>query len=191
MPVPCFLRFQSNVSYQGGQVNMARFLHHVLRSLQRKWEIVFLAFCFSMGLVFGTLSFYRADLSSSLMHGAISGSVSIVHLLSVILLPFLLSALAVFFSKPKLIFAIAFLKAFNFAFISAGVFAAFGCGGWLVRWLLMFSDCLTMPLLWLYWLRNAFGCRAFRIWEVGTTAAAYCLIGCLDYYFIMPLLLGI
>ncbi len=167
---------------------MARFLHHIFVFLRRKSSTVILAFCFLSGLISGLLLFRQAAFSVSLMRSALCSDVSIFRLLCVILLPFLFSAFAVYFSKPRVLYLIAFLKAFLFAFVSAGITLAFGSAGWLVRWLVMFSDCLSLPLLWLYWQRNVSGQQGFRLAEFGVFAGIACLIGCLDHAFIVPLL---
>ncbi len=167
---------------------MARFLHHIFSGLQRKAATVILAFCFLTGLLFGLLLFREAQFSVALMRGALDGTVSIVRLLSVILLPFLFSAFAVYFSKPRALYLIAFLKAMTFAFVSAGVRLSFGSAGWLAQGLMMFSDCLTLPLLWLYWAQNVSAGRGFQLKELLSFAGCACLIGCLDYFIIVPFL---
>lgn len=170
---------------------MARFLHRFFAELRRKTNVLILAACFLAGLILGIRMSHRAEFSFSLMHGALDRAVSIVHLLSVLLLPILFSALAVYFSKPRLLYGIAFLKAFVFAFVSAGVSAGFGNAGWLVRWLLMFSDSLSLPLLWLYWLRHIPGRRVFQANDVLAIAGGIVLAGLLDQMLVMPLLQGI
>lgn len=170
---------------------MARFLHRFFSELRRKSNVWILAVCFFAGLVLGIRASHEAGLSFPLMRGALKSTVSIVRLLSILLLPFLFSALAVYFSKPKLLYGIAFLKAFVFAFISAGISAGFGGAGWLIRWLLMFSDSLCLPVLLLYWLRHIPGRRRFQTADTMILAGCIGLVGLLDHRLIMPLLQGI
>lgn len=56
------------------------------------------------------------------------------------LLPLCFVYLAVIFRKPFLLTLLVFLKAFFFAYCLGCVFVAFANAGWLVRWLLFFSD---------------------------------------------------
>lgn len=170
---------------------MARFLHRFFSELRRNANVAILAACFLVGLILGIRMSHEAEFSFSLMRSALKSTVSIVRLLSVLLLPFLFSALAVYFSKPKLLYGIAFLKAFAFGFVSAGINAAFGSAGWLVRLLVMFSDCMSMPILWLYWLRHLPGKRVFQAADVMITVGCISLVGFLDHMLIMPLLRGI
>lgn len=170
---------------------MARFLHRFFAALRREVNVLLLAACFSAGLILGIRMSCEADFPLSLMRGAMTSTVSIVRLLSVLLLPVLISALAVYFSKPQFLYGIAFLKAFLFAFVSAGITAGFGSAGWLARWMLMFSDCLCLPLLWLYWLRHLPGRKTFQIADIWILACCIGLIGLLDQIWMMPLLQGL
>lgn len=122
------------------------------------------------------------------MRAAANGRVSITGLLSAFLLPLLFSAFAVYISQPWLLVPVAFGKAFSFSYLAFGVTLAFGSAGWLVRSLLMFSDCLTLPLLWWFWLCciRASDRDALRSFLVTCTAAL--MIGCLDYGAVSPLL---
>lgn len=170
---------------------MARFLHRYFICLRRNAGVAFLAACFLSGLFFGVWMSYGVEFSVSLMRGVMDSAVSIVSLLGVLLLPLLFSALAVYFSKPRWLFGIAFLKAFSFAFVSAGICTGFGSAGWLVRSLILFSDGLSLPLLWLYWLRHIPGRRTFQAADVMVIAGCIGSIGLLDQFLIIPLLRGI
>lgn len=126
-----------------------------------------------------------------MMRGAASGSVSIAGLLGITTLPFLISAFAVSFSMAWLIFPVCFCKAFAFSFVSLGVLQAFGSAGWLVRLLLLFSDCAGMPLLYGFWLRHLPGGRPVGVWETAFLLAACVLLGSVDYRIISPFLAGL
>lgn len=188
MPVPCCLLASSMITHTGGTATMARFLHHIFTGLQRKAGTVCLALFWSAGLFAGFI-FYRntGNSSVSLMCGALNCAVSIVSLLSVILLPFLLSAFAVYFSRPYLLLVIAFVKAFSLAFVSAGLNTAFGAAGWLAQLLLMFSDCCTVPILWLYWLRYGEKSCKFSLKGTFCTIFVVCMVGFFDFYFVSPI----
>lgn len=120
---------------------------------RRKRSTSALALCWTSGLVCGMLVYLSAGSSlTSLMRSTMGGTVSIVSLLYMALLPFLISAFAVSFFRPTL-FLICFGKAFLFAFASLGLFRAFGSAGWLVFRLILFSDCMLLPMLYFLWLR--------------------------------------
>lgn len=167
---------------------MARFLHHDFSCLRRKAPVLFLASFYLAGLISGILLFRQAEPSASLMRGAFPCAVSIVHLLSVSVLPFLFSAAAVYFSKPHLLYGIAFGKALTFSFVFAWATQAFAEAGWLARALLMFTDLGTMPLLLLYWLRHIPGARRFSGAEFGLLLVAVLFIGWMDCSCVVPFL---
>lgn len=175
--------------FREAEIFMARFLHHLDFPLSRRTYGPILALIWASGLGCGIFCWFLADSSLfSLMRSALSCSVSIVSLLSVTALPFLLSALVVFFSCHGLLFVISFGKGFLFSFVSMGTLACFGCAGWLVQLLLCFSDLVSLPILYWFWL------RCFRYPEDGfhciglLTAALLFLISSLDYCLIAPFL---
>lgn len=168
---------------------MDRFLHPHFLTISRKPSIPVLAFVWILGLLSGCLLSARAGTSFFLtMRTADFRGVSIIGLLSVFVLPLLFSALAVFIDQIWLLVPIAFAKAFCFSFLAFGITAAFDGAGWLIRWLLMFSDCCSLPLLWWYWLRSVSGSDVH--YARGTIAcfAAALAVGCVDYGLICPIL---
>lgn len=168
---------------------MDRFLHLHLPTRLRKGSVSFLAFGWILGLVSGFLfSLYAGDSLSTTMRAAASGCVSIPGLLSAIFLPLLFSAFAVYISQPWLLIPIAFGKAFLFSYLGVGVMAAFGSAGWLIRWLLMFSDSCSLPLLWWYWLRAVSGQRCFAVRNTAAAFAVALIIGSVDYCMVSPVL---
>lgn len=125
---------------------------------------------------------------NSLMRAAVLSGVSMVGLLAVVLFPLILSAIAVYFSVPLFFFLLSFGKAFGFAFCSFRILTAFGSAGWLVRWLLLFSDtCMSVVLLW-FWIRNINGIGASSKKDLAVCAAFALLIGCFDYFVVSPFL---
>ena len=122
------------------------------RTAARKGMLLILAICWINGIVFGVFCYSSSPTEvTSLMHRTLSCSVSIVGLLNAALIPFLLSALFMALSMPVMLFVLCFLKAFLFSFVSMGVLAYAGSGGWLLRYLFLFSDCVTLPVLFGYW----------------------------------------
>lgn len=168
---------------------MARIFHHGLPDFWRKGSTTFLALSFLLGLVFGVAVFSAAgDSFLSLMRGILSGSVSIVGLLCVTFLPFLFSAFAVSISEPWLLLPVSFGKAFLFSLVSLGLLQGFGSAGWLVRWLLMFSDLVSLPLLYGFWQRHISGERRYCFAECFALLSFFFLIGSVDYCCISPFL---
>lgn len=168
---------------------MARFYHRDFPQYWRKGSTVFLAFFWCFGLVCGILTYFSADtVFSSLMRRTLTGSVSIVSLLGVPILPFLFSAFAVFISEPRLLVLVSFGKAFLFSFVSLGVIQAFGSAGWLIRWLLMFSNCMSVPVLYWFWQRHISAVRPVKIMDLVCFLCIGLLIGSIDYCMISPFL---
>lgn len=168
---------------------MTRLFHRIALPPQRKGSSVFLAFFWSGGLVFGiTLFALAGECTVPLMRQAASCQVSIVSLLMANLLPFLISALAVYIHKPVLLYGCAFLRACLLSFVSMGTMVAFGSAGWLVRLLLMFSDICLAVLLYVYWLWHISGLHRFSSLTCGGFAAAALLIGSIDHCFVAPFL---
>lgn len=142
-----------------------------------------------LGMLIPVCIFSQIDASfPSLMRRAVVGQVSIVSLLASILLPYLLSAFAVYISKPLLLLPIAFIRGFTLILVLMTVSEAFGSAGWLIRGLFLFSDVAFMPFLYLFWHRNISVVSNNSGW---VCCGAAVLIGCLDYYYISPFLLGL
>lgn len=168
---------------------MARFLYHGQPLFWRKGSLYFLAFSWFSGLVCGIATFSSAAaFLIPQMRGSLYGSASIVSLLCVTCLPFLFSAFAVYLSKPQFLLLICFCKAFCFGFVHLGVQLAFGSAGWLLRWLLCFSDSVTAPLLYLYWLRHLDGFRDFSGLEAAFFLSLAVLCASFDFVKISPFL---
>ena len=139
-----------------------------------------------LGLFLGIAFSCCSDTFSSLMRVALWSDVSIVGLATVILLPYLLTAVAVFISQPILILSVAFCKAFLFAACGSAIALAFGYSGWLIRMLLQFSDCTGIPVLYLLWNRCL---NRDRMQLIGAFTAALALLfvlGSIDHWVIAP-----
>ena len=148
-----------------------------------------LALCWCGGLILGISFASSADDSTLLMmHSASMSAVSIPGLLSILFLPFLLSALAVYLSRSLLLLGVAFVKAFAFGFCAFAVNAAFQSAGWLVCMLLMFSDLCSLPLLVWFWLRHIAGDRRNAAADLAVCAAIALFIGGFDYCVVSPAL---
>lgn len=168
---------------------MDLFFHSPLPRSFRKDSVAFLAFLWTAGLIFGTVtSFYAGNSVFSLMCGALYSPVSIVRLLSAMLLPLLFSAFAVYFSGAWLLIPIIFLKGFSYAYLAFGILSSFGSAGWLIQLLLIFSDTLMLPVLWIYWLRVLKDGQHDLLIRTIPAVSAALLIGSFDISVISPLL---
>ncbi len=100
------------------------------------------------GLISGTaISLSSGEPIISMTQSAASGRGSVISLLATVLLPFLFAAFAASIHIPALIFAVGFGKAFSFSFVSMGCMQSFPGSGWLIRWLLCFSNAAALPVL--------------------------------------------
>lgn len=110
------------------------------------------------GLILGAfVSFVAVNALRDLFPVVLSANKSMVSVLLPTILPFLLSALAVYFSIPWLLSLICGLKAFCFGFCGLGLCIVYGQCSWLLQLLFMFTDLCTLPILLFYWLRYFMG----------------------------------
>ena len=156
-----------------------------------KFTALFLAFSWFGGLILGMM-FVKATATFfvPLMRGAAAGTVSIRGLLASAFLPFFLSGLAALYCRP-LVYFICFLKAFSYGCNVHGVALAFGNSSWLIRPLLLFSDSLLVPILYLYWLRVLSGDHGLRARELGMSLIWTAAVVTLDLSFVSPFLTGL
>lgn len=155
----------------------------------RKEMSIVLAVCWFSGLLCGIFYFSVCDSRViSLMHRMVFCSASIVGLLSTSFIPFLLTSFFVATSRISAVFCVCFFKAFLFSFISIGCLTTFGSGGWLLRYFLLFCDCVVLPAYFWYCMRYITVPVRTR-WIVTTIAFAVviALITALDYRIIAPL----
>lgn len=124
------------------------FLHKPSQS--RKYSTMILAFSWTLGLLFGICSIVAGSFGPAFQQ-ATDLLPSCFSIISVLLLPIMISLLAVFADLRWIIFPLAFLKALAFAYVGWSVVITFGSAGWLIRLLFMFSDCASVPLLWWFW----------------------------------------
>lgn len=180
-----------NVFLQCGEglIHMARFLHRLYSSVCRKSCYILLACSWILGLGLGVLLFrYSGSGIVSLVGAAVIDRFSIVGLLSSLLLPFLFSALAVYISRPGLLYLICLAKAAAFGYLSCALFSAFPGCGWLVRLLFLFADQTGIILLFVYWQRHISGFRRFSMAGIGVYFAVILVAAGTDYCWIAPLL---
>lgn len=156
---------------------------------QRKVCRFLLAFSWIAGLIGGIGLCHTAGPSFvSWMRGVCECPVSIGRLTAFTALPFLLSALAVFASRPGLLFGLAFIRGVSLSFVCAAVSLGWGIAGWLARWLLCFGSLLSAPILYGYWLRHVGRYRPFSFLETALLISAAGIFGSCHYFVIAPLL---
>ncbi len=168
---------------------MVRKSRYCSRIVARKGMPLILAICWITGVVFGVFCYSSSPPEvASLMHRTVFCPASIVGLLNAALIPFLLSALFMALSMPFMLSGLCFVKAFLFSFVSMGILAHSGSGGWLLRCLFLFSDCVALPVLFGYWFGFASApgksCRFAATCVVFLTLV---LVTILDYRVIAPI----
>ena len=157
--------------------------------LWRKYAIIFLSFSWVFGLASGLLySFCLYPRYDPLVMSALFADVTIVDIMLISVIPIVLSVLCVHCSFPVLLIPLAFFKAFSFSISSFRLLWAFGNAGWLLRFLLMFSDCaLVVVLLWL-WIRHINGSKLHLVKDAVTCTQVMFVVGVIDCLFIVPVL---
>ena len=143
------------------------------------------------GMIFGISFSYCSGSLLSLMRGVVHHPVSIVGLGAVLLLPFLLSALAVFLSHPGFLMVLSFIKAFFFGACAAALDQCFIPIGWFVRMLLLFSDIAGIPVLFWLWLRCLSADKSSLPGAFLSVLIILLIIGSIDYLVIAPFLVSI
>ena len=131
---------------------MERFLVLQKSSRCRKYATSVLAFSWMLGLSLGFSAVISGVFASAFRQVA-NVSPSFLSIISVLLFPVVVSFLAVFAGMRWLIFPLVFLKAIAFAYVGWSVVITFGSAGWLLRLLIMFSDCACIPLFLWFWNR--------------------------------------
>ena len=168
---------------------MVCFFRYQFSALSRKKLAVLLALSWCVGILLGMYFACSADaVSISQMRTVSNPGVSIVALLSVLLLPYLFTAFAVYLSQLWLLVPLAFLKAISFSYVGTFLFRASGAGGWLLRDLYLFSDCFSALILCWLWIRC---CRCSSRGAYLACLAAgsmLVLVALFDHHYISPLL---
>ena len=171
---------------------MARFLHLEFTKFARRIGVVFLALSWCFGLFSGLLIFHNSGASiASLMGMAVSSHVSFFGTLIPFLLPFLLSAIAVYLSLYWLLPVICFCKACLFAYVSCGLIFSFGSAGWLVQVLFMLTDMCFSAALLIFWQRHISVRRGLSAREIILFLLVGIALAGADYLAVSPFLRGV
>ena len=168
---------------------MAGLLQRNFHRQFRKRHLFLLAFIWLTGLLCGVgLSGLAGDSYFSLMRSASTCPVSIVSLLSISLLPFLLSGFYVYLHSFGFLAGLCFIKGCLFAFVSMGLFLSYDSAGWLLRLLMMFSDLCCLVPLWRCWVQLLFRSDRGSLKPVFLGSLLAAGIVSLDYLYVLPLL---
>ena len=193
IPVPFPARyFAANTASHSGlgaEIHMAQFLRRFSPLSACNVNRWLLAFFWILGIVSGIwISAFSGPSISSLVRSIPHGTVSIVRLVLIVFLPFLLSAMAVFFSSRSILFLVVFMKGCLMTLVSMGMMHSYGGSGWLIRGLLCLSDLASLPFLYWYWMQ-ILEAEDFSVFRMGLCllAPVYC-IGSIDFCLIMPFL---
>ena len=154
--------------------------------LQRKLRAIF-TIILAIGILLGARLSYAASSSvNNLTCMAGNGTLTLLGLIAVLLIPLTLSLIVFCLRIPLLILPIVFLKSVAFAFSCCCVMLAYGDGGWLVRFFLLFSDSAMFVVLCWYWLSHLDGsnCRLKQNTIICFGLAA--VIGIVDYIYVSP-----
>ena len=120
----------------------------------RKRYCLALAFCWCCGMLWGIgFCCEAASVLLPWIRRTVLVEPEYGPLLCVRLLPFLCSVCAVVFSVPPILYGVCFVRGFLMGFVSFGILYGFGDAGWMICGLLQLGSCLSIPALYLYWLR--------------------------------------
>ena len=162
-------------------------LSHMFSNSCRRIHRYILAFCWLLGLLWGSLFALWIDeeIFETLRFGMFA-ELSIVSLLAITLFPIALVLFAARLSRPHVLYLLVFLKALSFAFVMTGYLDVFACSGWLIGSMLMFSDIAMTPLLWYILLRSEQCDVGVLRNSIFFSVVSATVIVFLDYCFVVP-----
>ena len=166
---------------------MNRILRLRLSSFLRKYAIPCLACSWILGLISGLWAVRFVDFDLPGLEDSFH-SYTLFGVISVALLPVLISTMVVFVERSWLLLPFSFLKAFSFAYVGSLVTGGYGSAGWLIQSLLMFSDCLSLPFLWWFWCRLLKSAQQITFSTIFHITLVAFSIGVLDFKVISPFL---
>ncbi len=146
-----------------------------------------LAFSWVCGILLGLFlaSHMHGDFTS-LMRTVVISRVSIVGLLVMLLLPYVSSVAAVYFSRPAFLFLCAAGKGLCFSFCIYLIMAQFPSTGWMLCRLLLFSEFTVMIPMFLFWIRLLDGGRQSLKHDSWLYLIVALVAGGVDYCIISP-----
>ena len=170
-----------------------RYMVHILQanSFQHPFHRrSFLCVAWLFGLLCGIIaSFHLMRVSFSLMRGFQFDSVSIVWVLYSVAFPFGITALAVYLDLSWVFYVLSFFKGFCYTFVSVVLLHLFN-RGLLMRFLFMFYEIVSIPALYICWLRGISRGTKSCLTECLGWFSFSALIACIGYGFISICLPG-
>ena len=135
---------------------MVRFFRSNFLCLPRRKLAAVLAFVLCCGFLIGVFcAAGSVGCLDTLISVAARQQPSLAGLFMVVLLPLFASLIVAYAHQLWALIPISFLEAFSGGYLGAQVLRIYGASGWLVRLLLLFSDCIALPVLCWFWMRVA------------------------------------
>ena len=154
-----------------------------------KRSFLLLAFIWFLGLMSGVHYSQQASNTYLLLMRAASGfRLSIIGLAISVLLPLIISATAVYFSKPAVIYALTYLYALSFSYTGCCLRMLYASAGWLIQFMLLFSHCITIPFYCWFSMRYINGRKPTFIRDLWIGIAVTSVVGAIDILVISPFL---
>ena len=161
--------------------------------LFRNRHIPFVSYCacWLFGILISHLVFqFARPVLLSVMPGITRGALSIIGCVFVAFLPFLITGFAVYFHIPGLIYPLCIFRSFIGSITALSIMFMFGSGGWLMHFLLCFSQNCSSVLLLFFWMyRCYYSKQATKVYWF-----CFCftmLLGIFDLLVISPFAAGI
>ena len=149
-----------------------------------------LLICWCVFLFIGIYTALRVNVQSLLMmRESLMTSTSIFGLACVALFPLLLSVVAFRSGRFLLLVTTVCIKAYAFAFTCCCIYSIFSDAGWMMRWLLVFTDSILLIALMYYWIRNTLQPPANAVRGAGGYLILSSLMIAVDCCFISPLII--
>ena len=158
----------------------------VFLGLPRRMDLVLLAFTWLAGFLSGLLFSLQPGMDAVISRFSMITRLTIPGLMCILLFPLALSCIAVF--KPQIFYLLSFLKALCFGYCSGCVLLMCVGAGWLVKFMLLFSDMLYHPCLFWFWIQHADGNREHLREHIVICLCIAIFIGLLDYFLVSPFL---
>ena len=161
----------------------------LLRQFSRKSGFVLLTVFWLLGISFGLFFISASNAQfSNLIITVSHQKQSLLGLLSVLFVPVLITAVAVYFTIPILIYIYAVIKAVCFSCTLCAIAIVFGNASWLLLLLLLFTDSFVVIFLLFLWY-CLFTCKSISAGKLlliyfGT----FSIIGMIDYFLVSPYL---
>lgn len=153
-----------------------------ITTLRKRVYLTVLAW--SLGCFIGSALATQSGLFS-LMRSAMFCKLSLLGFLLTISTPFLFSYILCRYFGYLFVLPVVFLKSCSFSFFYFCISLAFGNAGWLVKWLLLFSDSLCVCLFLWFCFRVASDIKNVHQFTVCICFSTF--IGCIDYFYILPI----